>query len=124
LFLFGQGPEVKLFNGNYTDYQEYLKTNRNVNSSTEKKSETTVTVVAETPSEKPKTKLSFKEKKELEDLDKEIEKLESSKTVLVEKMNNSGNSYDVILSVGNELKTIEDKLEQHTFRWLELKEKE
>lgn len=124
LFLFGQGSEVKLFNGNYTDYQEYLKTYRNVNSSVEKKSEPAVATVQESTPEKAKTKLSFKEKKELEDLDKEIEKLESDKTLLIEKMNNSGNSYDAILSAGNELKALEEKLEVHTFRWLELKEKE
>ena len=124
LFLFGQGPEVQLFNGNYTDYQEYLKTNRNVNSSTEKKSEVAAPVAVEVVAEKTKSKLSYKEKKELEDLDAAIEKLESNKTLLIEKMNNSGNSYDVILSAGNELKALEDKLEQQTFRWLELKEKE
>jgi len=124
LFLFGQGPEVKLFNGNYTDYQEYLKSNRNINSSVERKVEIAAESITTVPAEKAKSKLSYKEKKELEDLDKEIEKLEQSKTSLIEKMNNSENSYDVILSAGNELKTVEDKLEEHTFRWLELKEKE
>ncbi len=121
LFIFGRAYNVDLFNGNYTDYQEYLKSNKN-QAYTPK--EVKIEPKTEEPNNKTKIKLSFKEKQELETLDKEIERLEKTKTELVNKLNNTNNSYDVILSVGNELKTLEEKLEEHSFRWLELKEKE
>jgi len=120
LFIFGREHNIDLFNGNYTDYQEYLKENKN-QAYTPKESK--VDVKIEEPA-KAKVKLSFKEKQELENLDKEIERLEKEKLLLVGKLNDSNNNYDLILSVGNELKAVEEKLEVNSFRWLELKEKE
>ena len=120
LFVFGREYNVDLFNGNYTDYQEFLKANKN-------QVYTPKDAAVETKSEdaaKAKTKLSFKEKQELEKLDKEIERLEKEKTALVEKLNGGTSDYEVIKTVGDELKNIEDTLETHTFRWLELNEKE
>jgi ABC transport system ATP-binding/permease protein len=120
LFIFGREYNIDLFNGNYTDYQEYLKANKN-------QAYTPKEVKLEPKAEeatKTKVKLSFKEKQELENLDQEIERLEKSKLELVNKLNDGNAAYDVILSVGNELKALEEKLEEHSFRWLELKEKE
>lgn len=120
LFVFGREHNVDLFNGNYTDYQEYLKANKN-QAYTPKDVE--IDLKLEEPV-KAKNKLSFKEKQELENLDKEIERLEKEKLALVEKLNGGTSDYEVIQSVGNELKTIEETLETYTLRWLELNEKE
>ena len=109
---------VRDIHGNYTDYRSLY----------EKMPETRR--VKETPDsppsppepEKKKLKLSFKEQRELEQLEKEIADLEELRKALLEKMNN-GLSHDDIQRCAVQFKDTDEQLDLKTMRWMELQEK-
>ena len=66
-------------------------------------------------------KLSYKEKREFEQLEKEIPELEAERKNLTEKLS-SNISYEEITSVSERLLLINSMLEEKEMRWLELSE--
>jgi len=75
-------------------------------------------------SEKPveKKKLSFKEKEEFKQIEKDMENLEAEKEVLTQKLSDPSISNEDIMRSGNRLSEVVTKLEEITDRWLELSE--
>ena len=66
--------------------------------------------------------MSFKEKHELEQLTKEIEKLETEKQTLETKLNAGGLPYNELTNFAFEIEKITTQLEENELRWLELSE--
>lgn len=120
LFVFKGNGVVKDFPGNYTQYFEAeRKSIRKVERTNVKK---------ETKKEKPiskavNQKLSYKEKREFEQLEIEIDNLNKEKKELEELLNSGALSSEELqqksMRVGEVLKLIDEK----EFRWLELSEK-
>ncbi|MDE6289987.1 MAG: ABC-F family ATP-binding cassette domain-containing protein [Muribaculaceae bacterium] len=71
-----------------------------------------------------KPKLSFKEKKEMEALEIELESLNSEKSILESAMSSGTMSVDEITSAGARMEEIISRLDEAEFRMLELMEKE
>jgi len=127
LFVFEGDGKVRIYNGNYTDYREELEEDAktgnarpSVTNSTfevEKKEVEKSTVVSDNK------KLSFKEKKEYEVLEKEIQELEIQKNKLVEKLNSGKGSYQELADWASEIEKITQMSEEKSMRWLELAEK-
>lgn len=69
-----------------------------------------------------KSKLSYKEQKEFEQLEKDIEALESEKVTLSNDLNDSELAYDKIAEVSERLTKLVEELDEKSFRWLELSE--
>lgn len=120
LFVFEGDGKIKDFPGNYSDYRTWVSERAKLSTETNNKPSTPTT-------EKPRTdrqaKLSYKEKKELEQLTIELDQLNAEKEQL-DTLFNSGEEIPDILEKSaryNELKEIIDEKE---FRWLELSEKE
>ena len=78
-------------------------------------------VAVETP-KIPKRKLSFKEQKEYETLEKEIAELERQKAQIIVKMTAGSSSHAELSAWAKENQTIERQLETKSGRWLELGE--
>lgn len=117
VFVFSEKGRVKDFPGNYTQY----RLSRSKQLQTEKKAEKAeIQPIKEKPKEK--TKLSYKEQKEFETLEKEIEKLEAEKASLLEKMNSGQLSIDELLEISQKYAATEQALETKTERWIELSE--
>ncbi|SFQ49982.1 ABC-F family ATP-binding cassette domain-containing protein [Parafilimonas terrae] len=118
LFVFEGDGDVKDFPGNYTQYR--LEEKKAVDSSQMKdnrRKAEPATNIQPTVSKK----LSYKEKREFELLEKEIPELETEQKLLTEKM--SGNiSFEEITSVSERLQQINTLLEEKEMRWLELSE--
>jgi ATP-binding cassette subfamily F protein uup len=128
LFVFEGDGLVKIFNGNYTDYREELeeetKSGHNrpsVTNSTFSEEKKEVTINKETSS--TSKKLSFKEKKEYEDLEKEIQTMEAQKAILIEKLNSGKGSYQELADWSAEIERITSAVEEKSMRWMELAEK-
>ena len=68
------------------------------------------------------TKLSWNEERELEQLEREIEALESDKARLEEEINQAGGSYDRLRTLAEEFKEVNNRLQLIMERWLELAE--
>jgi ATP-binding cassette subfamily F protein uup len=117
----GEG-EVNFFNGNYTDYRTALENKEDepaAKQSPVKAPSTSAPVVAT-----PKVpKLSFKEKKEFEELEKEMAALEIEKEALVEKLNQGSEDFQKLTDWANAIEDIKNKLEEKEMRWLELSER-
>ena len=114
LFIMEEGGHVRIFNGNYSSYRTELEDNKQQKKSTN-------VVVEQKPTEK-KSKLSYKEQKELDDLEKEITQVEAT---ILEK-NNYLNKADIdnskIVETYQEIDKLKTHLENITMRWMELTE--
>jgi ATP-binding cassette subfamily F protein uup len=114
LFVLEGDSQIKVFNGNYTDY-------RIEKEEAEQALETKQPVKQPTAAAEPQ-KSTAKEKKELDQLRKEIEKLELEKKSLTEKMNNGKVSNDELITAAAVLQKVSDSLDEKVLRLLELEE--
>ncbi|MEX6690218.1 ABC-F family ATP-binding cassette domain-containing protein [Danxiaibacter flavus] len=120
LFVFEGEGEVRDFPGNYTQYRLWQKEEEKKQQAITVKAEETVAPKTQT-SAPAKKKLSYKEKREFEDLEKELPALEEEKKTITEKM--GGNiSFEEITKLGNRMSEIENLLAEKEMRWLELSE--
>lgn len=118
LFVFeGQG-KIRDFPGNYTDYRE--KEGVPVADLEPEKKEP-AKKETEVVKEKSSRKLSYNEQRELEQLDKTIPQLEQRKKKLQETMN-AETEYEKLQELSNQIKALEEELEEKEMRWLELSE--
>jgi ATP-binding cassette subfamily F protein uup len=69
-----------------------------------------------------KRKLSFKEKEEFKQLEKDMERLEEEKIDLTNQLSDATASNEQIMKNGNRLAEVVTDLENKTDRWLELSE--
>ena len=112
---------IKDFIGNFSEYREKKsqeKTEKGASSVVETPKKVENVPVATAAATK---KLTFKEQQELNDIDKEIPKLEKESAEILEKLNNE-TDYGKIADFSKKLETIADKLQELEMRWLELQE--
>ena len=118
LMIFEGNGKISQFIGNYTHY--YLKS-KEKNSETVK--DTSKNEIKDINTKINKTpKLSFKEKKELEMLEKEIPNLEKEKNKLTEKLSSLNLSFEEIQEISKQLENLIQKLDSKETRWLDLSE--
>jgi ABC transport system ATP-binding/permease protein len=120
LFVFEGNGVIRDFPGNYGLYQQWLK-NKDNEEVAEVKA-TPATQVKDTTAVKPK--LSYKEKKELESLEKEISYLNKEKDQITEKLHDASINFDTIQQLSSRFTIVTDMLHSKEFRWLELSEME
>lgn len=125
LFIFREGGVVKDFVGQYSEYREYVKEQeaeeaRQAKIATEKaqKNKPQPTASA-TPSRR---KLSYKEQRELEQLEIELPQLESEKTALEERLSSGTLSHEELSAAAARIGEIINQIEEKEMRWLELSE--
>jgi len=114
---------IKDFVGNFSEYREAKSQDQNKKTQVEvaavpKRKETLPTPSVATATKK---KLSFKEQRELEMIDKEIPELEKKRAEILEKLNNESD-YEKISVFSAELEKISDRMDELETRWLELQE--
>lgn len=115
----GQG-EIKDFPGNYTQYREFSSGEKE-----EEKSEKSVKNEKKQPANNvatAKRKLSYKEKRELEQLEKDIATLEAEQKQIEEALCGGTTSVDEITALSKRLPVLKDELDEKSMRWLELSE--
>lgn len=123
LFVFEGGGEVRDFPGNYTQYREWEK-DQSDKGKEEAKSEPKVAEkpVVEVAPAAPAKKMSFKEKRELELLEKEIASLEAEKKDIEGKLGSGSLSYEQLEPLTRRSGEIAGLLDEKGMRWLELSE--
>ena len=124
LLVFRGNGLVKDFPGNYTQFRESEKLQQREENAREKSAlESSQT----TSSAKPrlmekKRKLTFKERQEFEQLEKDIETLEQEKTDIETALSSGTISVDEITVMSKRLPLLNDELDEKSMRWLELSE--
>jgi ATP-binding cassette subfamily F protein uup len=127
LFVFEGDGVISGFTGNYADYRDKLDEKERLEKEALKKSnkvngpEVIVTTESKPESAK-KAKLSFKEKFEYDNLEKEIAALEKEKESLTEKMNNPEIKHQDLQTASERYGIVIQLIEEKSLRWLELSE--
>jgi len=118
LFVFNGDGNIKDFPGSYTIWR-----NKQLEEEEKEKKEKKPEVKAPSkPSKEKERKLTFNEKKELEQLEKDIESLEMEKASISEELNSGTLSNSELHDKSNRFGEITDLLEEKEMRWLELSE--
>ncbi len=122
LFAFEGDGVIRDFPGNYSQYREAL-----VNGSLEKNTQQIMKPIEEiaditTNKSSSSKKLSFKEKFELESIEKEMPLLQQEKAMLEEKMMEPM-TYEELQKTADRISLIIQQLDEKELRWLELSEK-
>jgi ATP-binding cassette subfamily F protein uup len=124
LFVFEGEGQIRHFPGNYTDYREWLK-EREREKEKELAAKPTPPAAAPTASAAKAIgtrKASFTEKREYEQLEKDIELLESQKQKLLTDLNSGTTDHNQLREWAEKLKQTDLELDQKTERWMELAE--
>jgi ATP-binding cassette subfamily F protein uup len=119
LFVFEDKGFIRDFYGNYSDYKlQYA----NLEKPAEKPVETAKLPIEETVNNSPKKKLSYKEQRELEQIDLKLPQLEAQKDALQTLMNAGSADHQVLLNWAQELEQIQLEIDELSERWLILSE--
>ena len=115
----GQG-EIKDFPGNYTQYREWLTLQPNAGAAAGSVKE------ASQPKKDyhhdERRRMTFKERREFEQLEKDIAALEAEKKEIEEALCGGTTSVDEINRLSKRLAVVNDELDEKSMRWLELGE--
>lgn len=113
----GQG-DIRDFPGNYSDYRDWkLAKAEHEKEAAKPKEEKTQRVRLN-----DKRRMAFKERKEFEQLEKEIAALEEEKKQIEEALCSGTLSVDELTEKSKRLPLLNDELDEKTMRWLELSE--
>ena len=123
LLIFTGGGKVKDFIGGYSEYREYIKALE-----AEEKSQARAAEAASKPVQKQekasKKKLSWKEQKELEALEAELDMLGAEKKSLEELLSNPGTNLEQMLKASERIGGLISEIDEKELRLLELYEKQ
>ena len=118
LLVFHGGGEIQDFPGNYSQYREYMS----------------MKPKAEVERKKPKEKtdyhndtrrrMSYKERREFEQIEKELETLNAEKEAIEQALSSGNISVEQITEMSKRLPVINDTIDEKEMRWLELSELE
>ena len=118
LFVFHGEGKVQDFPGNYTQYREASKEFR----SSEVQEVRSLEVKGTKTKTEQKRRLSFKEKKELEELEIRMPQLEDEKAQLEVILSGGSSSADEIAQASKRYQEVQEELDEAEMRWLELSE--
>ena len=124
LFVFEGDGKIKDFPGNYTIYRNSVEEEEE--KAKEKEKAQAQAKEQKTQAQKPKQqsqKLTFNEKREFEQLEKELASLEEEKETLEAQMNSGELSPDELVEKSQRYADLKDELDEKELRWLELSEK-
>lgn len=122
LLIFKGDGIIQDFPGNYTQYREWMKALPRPSQPKENRSDPQVS----SPKMKAggdsssKRKLSYKEKREMEQLEIDIESLETEKKQLEEALCSGTLSIDELTEKSKRLPKLQEELDEKSMRWLEL----
>lgn len=127
LFIFCGDGVVKDFVGSYSEYREYIKEYEAEQRSQaralekaekEKAAKSAAPVQNEMPAKKKK--LTYKEQKELEQIEKDLEDLSAEKAGLEDALSAGNLPFDQLQAASERIGVIMDELDEKEMRWLEL----
>ena len=124
LLVFKGEGEIQDFPGNYTQFRDFqkMKSKEEEQQKPTKNSSPTANEPKKDYRNNTKRKMSFKEKREYEQLSDKIAQLEEEKQQLEEELCSGNLSVDELTEKSKRLPILKDELDELEFRWLELAE--
>jgi ATP-binding cassette subfamily F protein uup len=140
LFIFEGNGVIRDYPGNYTQFrilekskQNYASLSSDITTQVEHEvkpfvaasvTNTSSSDLIDNAPKKVAEKMSYKEKLELEQLNKSMPALEIKKATLTSELNNTTGDYNAITALSAQLASVTAELEASELRWLELSEKQ
>ena len=140
LFIFEGDGVIRDYPGNYTQFrilekskQNYASLSSDITTKVEHELKPMAPAAATSPvndlvidnaPKKVAEKMPYKEKLELEQLNKSMPALEIKKAILTDELNNTTGDYNAITALSAQLASVTAELEAAELRWLELSEKQ
>ncbi|WP_447643015.1 MULTISPECIES: ABC-F family ATP-binding cassette domain-containing protein [Chitinophagaceae] len=122
LLVFEGDGEVRDFPGNYTQYRIKEKEEEKQKDAAVAQPSTKVVSNPIASSQNEKRKLSFKEQRELDQINKDLESLHKEKKNIETQLSSGELSYEDITKLSNRIGEITAHLDEKEMRWLELSE--
>ena len=125
LFIFCGDGVVKDFVGSYSEYREYIKeyeAQQRSQARAEEKAAKEKSAAAQKQVEAParKKKLTYKEQKELEQIERDLEALAAERAELEAALNSGNMPFDKLQEASQRIGAIMDETDEKELRWLEL----
>ena len=121
-FVFMGDGVIKDFPGNYSEYRAWKEAHEKEEATVQKQKAESKPVKPRSNNRDNSQKLTFKEKREFEDLTESIERLTKEKEELFN-LFNSGEQIDDVATKASRFEEVKDLLDEMELRWLELSEK-
>lgn len=122
LFVFEQNGKIKEYPFSYTSYLEDKKSKQKAESQAKRSTEKTLAENKKPQREHSKRKLSYKEQRELEEIEKSLPDLEQQKAALEQQMNSGELTTEQLTEKSLLYQQILEQIDQKELRWLELNE--
>lgn len=122
LFVFEQNGKIKEYPFSYTRYLEDKKSKQKAESQAKRSTEKTFAENKNPQREHSKRKLSYKEQRELEEIEKSLPDLEQQKAALEQQMNSGELTTEQLTEKSLLYQQILEQIDQKELRWLELNE--
>lgn len=125
LLVFKGEGEIQDFPGNYTQYREWCRLQPKTEGEGAEKKATKPTAKEQpsaTQKKECKRKMTYKEKREYEQLTKELEQLENEQKTLEDALCSGQLSVEELTEKSKRLPEIKDEIDEKEMRWLELAE--
>ena len=121
-FVFLGDGVIKDFPGNYSEYRAWKEAHEKEEATVQKQKAVSKPTKPRNNNRDNSQKLTFKEKREFEDLTESIERLTKEKEELFN-LFNSGEQIDDVATKASRFEEVKDLLDEMELRWLELSEK-
>lgn len=121
-FVFMGDGVIKDFPGNYSEYRAWKEAHEKEEATVQKQKAESKPAKQRSNNRDKSQKLTFKEKREFEDLTESIERLTKEKEELFN-LFNSGEQIDDVATKASRFEEVKDLLDEMELRWLELSEK-
>jgi len=122
IFAFEENGLIRRYPGNYTLYLDLKASEGQKSDKKPLKKEAAPPKPAPLTQVKPQGRLSSKEKRELESLERTIQDAESRQSEIALHLASAGNDFELQQKLGSELQTLQKQLEKEMARWTELAE--
>ena len=121
LFVFEENGRIKDFVGQYSEYREYMKEREEAERATQR------TNAAPKPQQQrthdtSKRKLSFKEQRELEEIERDLASLGEERAALEAELSAGEADYGRLTEISQRIEQIIALIDEKEMRWLELSE--
>ena len=121
IFVIQDDGKIKDFYGNYTEYKIRQQHEEHIKRLQQRSEKESIAIKKETL--KNTNKRSYKEQKEFESLETEIEQIEQEKAMLLQKLNAGEGTSEELIRWSKQYSELDIELDEKTFRWMELGEK-
>jgi ATP-binding cassette subfamily F protein uup len=120
IFVFEGNGVIRDFPGNYTEYRNSIREQEEAEAA---KKQNTKAAPQEIRNRQPKNKPTYREKKELEELENVLAGLEKEKAEIEQLLSSGTATQEEIINVSDRIGEIMKEIDAKTDRWLELSEK-